>query len=160
MKTELRKAVLPVEIRALLAFDRKVFPAADRFDAKYWRACESYWLIAGKTKIGCCAFEKHVDFHDDFGNAPHRKGSLYISTTGILPRYQRQGFGSLMKAWQIAYARYHGYNRMITNCRKSNVRMIALNRQFGFRIVRTIPRYYAAPTDSAVLMELLLENAT
>ncbi len=158
MKIEFRKAVLPVEIRALLAFDRKVFPAADRFDAEYWRACESWWLIAGGTKVGCCAFEKHVDFHD--GNAPRRKASLYISTTGILPRFQNQGFGPLLKAWQIAYARYHGFNRVITNCRKRNVRMIALNRRFGFRIVRTIPRYYAEPADSAVLLELLLEHAT
>jgi ribosomal protein S18 acetylase RimI-like enzyme len=158
MKTEFRKAILPQEIRSLLAFDRKVFPAADRFDAEYWSACESWWLIAGGTKVGCCAFEKNVDFHD--GSATRRKGSLYISTTGILPRFQHQGFGPLLKAWQIAYARYHGFNRVITNCRKRNVRMIALNRRFGFRIVRTIPRYYAEPTDSAVLMELLLEHAS
>jgi ribosomal protein S18 acetylase RimI-like enzyme len=37
--------------------------------------------------------------------------------------------------------------------------MIALNRQFGFRIVRTIPRYYEEPADSSVLMELLLDHA-
>jgi ribosomal protein S18 acetylase RimI-like enzyme len=158
MKTEFRKAVLPDEIRALLAFDRKVFPLADRFDAAYWSICESHWLLVGNTKVGCCAFEKHVDFHDDSGVAPRLKGSLYISTTGILPRFQKQGFGPLLKAWQIAYARYHGFNRIITTCRKSNARMIALNRQFGFRIVRTIPKYYMEPTDSAVLMELLLEQ--
>jgi ribosomal protein S18 acetylase RimI-like enzyme len=159
MKTEFRKAVLPTEITALLAFDRKVFPAADRFDKAYWAACESYWLIVGNTRIGCCAFEKNVDFHDDSGNAPRRAGSLYISTTGILPKFQNQGFGPLLKSWEIAYARYHGFNRIITNCRKGNARMIALNRRFGFRIVRTIPRYYTEPTDSSVLMELLLDHA-
>ena len=159
MKTEFRKAVLPDEIRHLLAFDRKIFPPADRFDAAYWRTCESYWLIVGKTKVGCCAFQKHVDFHRASGDAPRRQGSLYISTTGILPRFQNRGFGPLLKSWEIAYARYHGFNRIITNCRKRNLRMIALNRQFGFRIVRTIPRYYMEPTDSAVLMELLLEHA-
>lgn len=150
MKTEFRKAILPKEIRGLLAFDGKVFPEADRFDAAYWKECESYWLIAGRTKVGCCAFVHGDDI------APHRKNSLYIATTGILPRFQHCGFGKLFKSWQIAYARYHGYNRVITHCRKSNTRIIALNRQFGFRIVRTIPRYYAEPTDSAVLMELLL----
>jgi ribosomal protein S18 acetylase RimI-like enzyme len=159
MKTELRKATLPQELRSLLAFDRKIFPPADRFDALYWTTCESYWLLAGKTKVGCCAFEKHVDFHDAGGVAPRREGSLYISTTGILPRFQKRGFGALLKSWEIAFARYHGFNRVITNCRKSNTRMIALNRRFGFRIVRTIPRYYREPADSAVLMELLLEHA-
>jgi ribosomal protein S18 acetylase RimI-like enzyme len=159
MKTEFRKAILPREMGALLAFDRKVFPKPDRFDRAYWSACESHWLMVGKTKVGCCAFEKNVDFHDADGNAPARTGSLYISTTGILPRFQNKGFGPLLKAWEIAYARYHGFNRIITNCRKRNARMIALNRQFGFRIVRTIPRYYMEPTDSSVLMELLLDHA-
>lgn len=153
MRTEFRKAVVPKEIQALLAFDAKVFPAADRFDADYWRACESHWLLVDNKKIGCCAFEKNI-------KAPRRRGSLYISTTGVLPRYQNLGFGPLIKAWQVAYARYYGFNRIITNCRKSNSRMIALNRQFGFRIVRTIPRYYSEPVEPAVLMELLLEHAT
>ena len=159
MKTEFRKAILPQELGALLAFDRNVFPRPDRFDRAYWRHCESHWLIAGKTKVGCCAFEKHVDFHDAEGRAPRREGSLYISTTGILPRFQKQGFGPLLKSWQIAYARYYGFSRIITNCRKRNIRMIALNRRFGFRIVRTIPKYYAEPTDASVLMELLLDHA-
>jgi ribosomal protein S18 acetylase RimI-like enzyme len=155
MITQFRKAILPKELGALLAFDRKVFPRADRFDAQYWSACESYWMIVGATKVGCCAFEKHVDFHSDDGRAPRLRGSLYISTTGILPRFQNRGFGPLMKAWEIAYARYHGFDRVITTCRKSNSRMIALNRKFGFRIVRTVSRYYVEPPDSAVLMELL-----
>jgi ribosomal protein S18 acetylase RimI-like enzyme len=160
MKTEFRKAILPREIRSLMAFDRKIFPPADRFDAVYWATCESYWLIAGKTKVGCCAFEKHVDFNDSFADvAPHRQGSLYISTTGILPRFQNRAFGPLFKSWQIAYARYHGFNRIITNCRRSNARMIALNKKLKFRIVRTIPRYYHEPVESAVLMELLLDHA-
>jgi ribosomal protein S18 acetylase RimI-like enzyme len=146
MKTEFRKAILPGELAALLAFDRKVFPKADRFDRAYWKECESYWLIVGRTKVGCCAFEKH-------------RGSLYISTTGILPRFQKQGFGPLLKSWEIAYARYYGFKRILTHCRKRNTRMIALNRQFGFRIVRTIPRYYEEPADSSVLMELLLDHA-
>jgi ribosomal protein S18 acetylase RimI-like enzyme len=159
MRTEFRKAVLPKEIGALLAFDRKVFPAADRFDRDYWQACESHWLLINNVKVGCCAFEKNVDFHDASGRARRREGCLYIATTGILPRFQSQGLGVLLKSWQIAYARYDGFNRIITTCRKQNTRMIALNRQFGFRIVKTIPQYYAEPTDSAVLMELLLTNA-
>jgi ribosomal protein S18 acetylase RimI-like enzyme len=158
MKTEFRKAILPQELSSLLAFDRKVFPKPDRFPRDYWQACECHWLIVGKTKVGCCAFEKHVDVRAD-GAAARNDGSLYISTTGILPRFQNRNFGPLLKSWEIAYARYHGFNRIITNCRKRNLRMIALNRRFGFRVVRTIPRYYLEPTDSAVLMELLLDHA-
>jgi len=161
MKTEFRKVDAQKEMRSLMAFDRKVFRASDRFPADYWRTCESYWLLAGNIKIGCCAFQRHIDFQEDVredGLNPPLKGSLYISTTGILPRYQRMGFGQLMKCWQIAYARFHGFSRIVTNTRKGNAGMIALNRKFGFATLRTTPRYYSAPPDATVVMELVLSR--
>jgi ribosomal protein S18 acetylase RimI-like enzyme len=66
------------------------------------------------------------------------------------------GFGQLMKCWQIAYARLHGFSRIVTNTRKRNTGMIALNRKFGFATLRTTPGYYSAPADSTVVMELVL----
>ncbi len=155
MRTEFRKAVLPRELRSLQAFDRKVFREADRFPAAYWRMCESYWMLVDGVKAGCCAFQKHVDFQDSGLNTA-LLGTLYISTTGILPKFQGRGFGQLFKTWQIAYARRHGFTRIVTNTRKRNASMIALNRKFGFRIVRTAPRYYSDPTDATVIMELVL----
>jgi len=157
LRTEVRKAVLPAEVRSLQVFDRKVFRKSDWFPASYWRTCESYWLLVNGVKIGCCAFQKHVDFLEDLGDDnPSVHGTLYISSTGILPKFQGQGFGQLLKCWEIAYARHHGFARIVTNTRKRNAAMIALNRKFGFRIVRISPRYYSDPTDAAVVMELAL----
>jgi ribosomal protein S18 acetylase RimI-like enzyme len=116
-------------------------------------------MLIGGVKAGCCAFEKNVDFQDDLrpdGVNPPRKRSLYIGSTGILPKFQGQGLGSLMKAWEIAFARYHGFTRIVTNTRKGNLPMIRLNRKFGFQVIRTSPRYYSDPVESAVVMELLL----
>jgi ribosomal protein S18 acetylase RimI-like enzyme len=158
MKTEFRRA-LSTEIRALAAFDRKIFRESDRFDTAYWKAVEAYWMLVNNVKVGCCAFEKHVDFQEDIGDDPtnfRMDGSLYISTTGILPAHQGKGLGQLLKCWEIAYARLHGFTRIITNSRKGNHAMIALNRKFGFEIIRTTPHYYSDPTDSAVVMELVL----
>ncbi len=158
MKTEFRRAILPSELRSLAAFDRKVFPS-DYFSTDQWRTYESYWLLINERKVGCCAFEKHVDFADDLredGLKPYREGSLYIASTGILPKLQGTGLGQLLKSWQIAYARLHGFSRIVTNTRKRNAAMLALNRKFGFRVVRVTPRYYARPTDATVVMELLL----
>jgi L-amino acid N-acyltransferase YncA len=137
MKVEFRKAVQPRETRALLAFDRRVFPVSDRFDADYWRCCEAWWMFVDRVKAGCCAFEEN-----------------YIATTGILPGYQGKGLGSLMKAWQIAYAKKRGYSCLIANARKSNAASIALNRKFGFRITKTVPDYYEEPNEPGVVMRL------
>jgi GNAT superfamily N-acetyltransferase len=160
LKIAFRKAVLPDELRSLAAFDRKVF-TSDHFPPSAWKEYECWWMLLDNRKIGCCAFEEHVDFQDDLredGVNPPRKGSLYISTTGILPRFQGKGFGTLLKAWQIGWARYHGFSRIITNTRRRNAAMIALNRKFHFRIVRTTPRYYDDPPDSTIVMELLLRD--
>ena len=159
MYTEFRKAILPDELRSLMAFDRKIFPIADLFDVGYWKFCEPYWMLVDGRKVGCCAFEKHVDIQEDIRADrvnPRLKGTLYISTTGILPAFQGKGFGSLLKTWQVCYARHHGFTRIVTNSRKRNRRMIALNRKFGFRVIRTTPKYYSGPSDSTVVMELLL----
>ncbi len=146
MRVEFRKVLLPSELPALMSFDRKIFPAADRFDAAYWQDVESWWMFVDGKKAGCCAFER-------------RGKTLYLSTTGLLPPFQGRGLGALLKSWQIAYARYHGFRRLSAHCRKSNKRMIALNQEFGFRMVRTIRGYYTGPGDAAVLMELRLKHA-
>jgi ribosomal protein S18 acetylase RimI-like enzyme len=146
---EFKRAQLPGELRALQAFDKKVFRKSDVFPAEYWKQCEPYWLLIDGVKAGCCAFDKHT---------LHAKGTLYVSTTGILPRFQRRGLGQLMKQWQIAYARRHGFTRIVITTRKSNAAMITLNRKFQFKTVRTIPRYYADPSEPALVMELLLNS--
>ncbi len=159
MKTEFRPAILPKELRSLTTFDRKVFSASDAFPPSYWKECEAWWMLIDGHKAGCCAFLPHLDFLEDVspeGENPAMQGSLYIATTGLLPKYQGQGLGALFKAWEIAYARRHGFTRIITNTRKRNKRMIELNQSFGFTTLRTTPRYYAEPRDATVVMELRL----
>jgi ribosomal protein S18 acetylase RimI-like enzyme len=157
MKTEFRKARLPQDLRSLLLFDRKTFSASDLFTAADWKHYKTFWMLVDNVKVGCCAFQEHVDFAEDIRAVnPRRKGSLYITTTGILPKYQGQGYGQLLKAWEIAYAYHGGFTRIITNTRSQNARMLELNRQFGFRRVRTTKGYYADPVDATVVMELRL----
>jgi len=156
MKTEFRKAVIPDDVRSLRAFDRQVFRRDDWFGTEDWRTYESWWMVVEGVRVGCCAFEPNVDFQEDVradGTNPAMKGSLYISTTGILPRVQQSGLGRLFKSWQIAYARFHGFRRIVTNCRRRNTAIVDLNKSFGFRIIRTTPRYYSGPIDATVVLE-------
>jgi ribosomal protein S18 acetylase RimI-like enzyme len=158
MHTEFRRAVTPKEVRSLVIFDHKAFDEypGDWFDQGAWQIYESWWMIVGGRKIGCCAFARHTDFKEDLKphkDNPHRRGSLYIATTGILPQFQGMGFGNLLKSWQLSYARHHGFSRIVTNTRKSNKAMIKLNEKFGFQIIRTTPGYYEDPREATVVME-------
>ncbi len=157
MRTEFRRAVLPRELTRLVAFDHKVFKKADWFRKADWERYENYWMIVDGIAVGCCGFEHHADFDQEQESSPRLRGSLHISTTGILPRFQGQGFGRLLKSWQIAYARHHHFTGIVTNHRASNRGMIKLNKAFGFRIIRRRKtNYYADPSEPTVVMELKL----
>jgi ribosomal protein S18 acetylase RimI-like enzyme len=148
------------EMRALVAFDRIVFRASDRFPRDYWMETIPYWMRIDGVKVGCCAFQHHIDFREDLGQDNlSRKGSLYIATTGIHPRFQSLGLGTLMKCWQISYARSLGFHRIVTNVRARNAAIVALNEKFGFRTLRTTPGYYAGPRDATIVMEKSLRGA-
>jgi len=155
MTTEFLRALLPAEIRSLIAFDHKVFSKADWFRRADWQRYESYWMIVDGVRAGCCAFEHNVDFREDVEEQnPPLAGSLYVTTTGILPRFRGKGLGDLLKCWQLAYARQHGFARVVTNVRKSNRPMIRLNSKFGFKILRTSKLdYYSQPPEPTVVME-------
>ena len=157
MRTEFRKVRTADEIGSLMAFDRKVFSSVDCFPRDHWLNVLSYWMLIDGIKVGCCAFENNVDFQQDQrrdGVNPPLTGSLYIASTAILPRFQGHGFGRMLKAWQVAYAWRHKFNRIVTNTRKRNKPMIHLNRKFSFEVIRITPGYYSGPSDSTVVMEL------
>jgi ribosomal protein S18 acetylase RimI-like enzyme len=152
LKISFKRADVRKEIRSLLAFDRKAFAAypGDWFEPADWESCEPWWMLLDGRKVGCCAFARHTP----------RRGSLFISTTGILPGLQGKGLGRLLKCWQIAFARHHGFKRIVTNTRSSNQKMIELNRKFGFKTLRKLPRYYSDPVEATVVMALDLRKTT
>ena len=146
MELEFRRVDVEKELRRLREFDKRVFLKADLFPASFWRAAEVYWMLVDGKRVGCCALQDELE----------ADGVLAISSTGILPAWQGIGLGRVMKAWQIAYARRHGYGRVVAETRASNERMIRLNQSFGFRSVRTTPGSYFDPEEAAVEMELVL----
>jgi GNAT superfamily N-acetyltransferase len=158
MKASFRKVVLPGEKKRLVAFDQKVFRRADWFHSDDWDRYESFWMLVNGRKVGCCAFERGADFEvDPDDDIAPRSGSLYIASTGILRQHRGKGFGVRFKRWQIAWARRHGFTRIVTNCRRSNHAIIRLNEKFGFKILRfTNTNYYRQPPEPAVVMELRL----
>ncbi len=146
MKLEFLAVDVEKELRRLREFDKKLFSKGDLFPAAFWRECEVWWMLVDGKRVGCCAMQPEVD----------ADGALAITSTGILAEWQGMGLGRVMKAWQVAYARRHGYQKIVTTSRAGNSPMIQLNKSFGFRVVRKIPRYYCDPEETGVEMELKL----
>jgi len=155
MIVEFRKAELPADAVALHEMDVEIF-GEDAFELAHWLTLESYWILADGEVAGCAAFIRDVDFaedlRDDDENEPQR-GTLYIQSTGLLAKYRGRGIGGRVKAWQIEHAKRNGFRRVVTNCREGNAAMIAINRTFGFREIRTTPGYYG-DGEATVVMEL------
>jgi RimJ/RimL family protein N-acetyltransferase len=154
---EFRKTLLPQDAAALWHLDVEIF-GTDAFPPEDWLTLESYWIVVDAQIAGCAAFIHDVDFGEDLEetgeNVPQR-GTLYIQSTGLRPQFRGKGLGGQVKAWQIDYARRHGFHRIVTNCRASNSAMISINKKFGFQPIRTTPGYYA-DGEPTVVMELIL----
>jgi ribosomal protein S18 acetylase RimI-like enzyme len=153
MRVEFRRVPIPDEIDALLAFDRRAFVdfQADLFDADDWTGFISYWMIVNGETVGCSAV-----VHDAHYDETAKPGSLWIASTGILPEHRRKGFGQMPKEWQIVYARERGFKEIVTNMRKSNHPIIALNEKLGFTTREISAEYYSEPDEDAIVMRLQL----
>jgi ribosomal protein S18 acetylase RimI-like enzyme len=157
MVLEFRKAALPAEALDLWKLDVEIF-GVDAFTPEDWLSLESYWIVVDVQVAGCAAFIHDVEFGEDLGAGENlaQPGTLYIQSTGLLPEFRGRGLGSRVKEWQIEYARRNGFVRMVTNCRESNVAMIAINERFGFRAIRKTAGYYS-DGEATVVMELVLK---
>jgi [ribosomal protein S18]-alanine N-acetyltransferase len=67
-----------------------------------------------------------------------------------LPEHRRKGYGQTLKEWQIVYAREHGFKVIVTNMRRSNDPIIALNEKLGFTTREISAEYYSEPDEDAI----------
>jgi ribosomal protein S18 acetylase RimI-like enzyme len=150
---EFRPAKLPDELEALQHIDQLIFAdyPGDLFSDEDWLLFDSHWMLEDGQIVGCAAFLAGVDF--DFAPRP---GCIHIMTTGVLPEHRGRGLGKLQKQWEIEFARSHGFQVIVTNTRRSNLRMIHLNEAFGFHFRQIAPGFYPDPPEDAVVMELRL----
>ncbi|MBQ8357396.1 MAG: ribosomal protein S18-alanine N-acetyltransferase [Clostridia bacterium] len=101
-----------------------------------------------------------------FGFACTAKGGEVIAYGGMLtvldegqitnvathPDHRRQGLAGQVLAALLGEARARGLSFVTLEVRVSNVPAIALYQKFGFAIVGRRPRFYAHPTEDALIM--------
>jgi GNAT superfamily N-acetyltransferase len=69
-----------------------------------------------------------------------REGALYVFSTTILPRFQGQGYGTILKAYHLGRAAQAGYRVMIGHAREGP--SCALNAGFGAVLGKRHPNWY------------------
>lgn len=81
-----------------------------------------------------------------------------ITTIGVSPHYQRQGYGRLLMNTMIDLAICHGCETMSLEVRVSNEKAIALYQSLGFTIEAIRKNYYQDNHEDAYLMMKRLED--
>lgn len=149
------------ELDQLQKLDRELFPTEEPFDSEFWVDSKTrvYWVLWQGNPIGMTvlATDSTVadSYNDDLRSEP---GTLYIISTGLIDQYRRRGMGYAIKEWQIAEAGRLGQQRIVTNCRMSNLPIQKLNAKVGFRSTRVIPSFFTNPTEDSLVMELEVMN--
>lgn len=83
-------------------------------------------------------------------------GELEILNFGILPEYQKQGFGSILWKHLLQKAFNHSVKTIYLEVRVSNDNALRFYRKRGFKVVMTRKNFYINPIENAVLMKLSL----
>lgn len=77
-----------------------------------------------------------------------------IANVATLPEYRGKGYARAALCALIDYAREGETRTMTLEVRRSNTPAISLYESLGFRVVGERPRFYRAPVEDALLMEL------
>lgn len=77
-----------------------------------------------------------------------------ITNVATLPSYRRRGFSRAVLEELIARAGEKGISSIFLEARVSNTPALSLYRSLGFCEIGTRRRFYSAPVEDAVLMEL------
>jgi ribosomal protein S18 acetylase RimI-like enzyme len=160
MEIAIVRAHIPKDARALANLERKAFLNGDDWapPSFYYghRRLRSFWLLQNGRRIGvtCLVHHATISSKDGVLYAPMRD-ALYIVSTSVLPRFQGYGFGGVLKAWHIAYARKKGFKKIVTNARAGNIASIHLNLKFGFAIVGEIANCYP-DGETGIVLEMNL----
>ena len=154
MHAEFIKIDLEKEVDRLVEMEAKIFSPSDRLLAKHFEGTECYWVVADGVIVGCTAFRHNYIVVKELGLISC-EGGFYIMSTGIMPEFQGIGLGNKIKEWQISHAKAEGFVRITTMCRENNLRMINLNKKFGFAVSSLVfPNSYHDPEESGIIMYL------
>lgn len=154
---EIKKAILPRDLKILERLDRLSFPDyQDQIYKESWEKYQNYIIFVNKKPVGYRSVQPHTGLYD-YATDTHEKkrGALHLTSVGIIPLFRRKGLGQLLLTWAIVYAKLGKFKSMNATCRKSNTPITSLFKKMGFKIICEIKNFYP-DGETAVVEELFL----
>ncbi len=155
---EIKKAVLPRDLRTLERLDGLSFNYTDPIYKESWRKYQNYIVFVNKKPVGYVAVQPHMGLYSYKTDIHQKKhGSLHLTAIGIVPTFRKKGFGQLLVTWAITYAKIGKFTSINATSRKSNKPIINLVKKAGFKITREIKNFYP-DGETAVVEELFFKK--
>jgi len=83
---------------------------------------------------------------------------LHINNIGVRRSLRRSGIGTHLLAHALSWARRNGAKQALLEVRDGNEAAQALYRKCGFEVVGRRRRYYRAPVEDALIMNLSFQR--
>lgn len=97
---------------------------------------EVYYIALDKMKD----WDADEEQLDDGLEPYYDKNMMYCFSNTILPKFQKQGYGKILKAWFLGYSKGEGFELTIGHARPEG--SLQLNESFGAEVVRTFETWY------------------
>lgn len=156
---EIKRAVLPRDLKILERLDRLSFPHLQaQIYKEDWKKYQNFIIFVRRKSVGYVSVQPHIGLYNKKGVQERRRGSLHATVLGVIPSYRGKGIGELLTTFVIVYARIGGFQSVNATSRQSNQPIISLVKKMGFRITKKIKKYYD-DGETAVVEEFFLKKS-
>ena len=149
------KFIQDVSLKDSLIFDEE-YPENLKFDLETKQGlkndgCEFFYMVNAETNelIGETCFLP-LDTMQDWGPEEEQledglepfygRNAMYCYSNTILGKYQKQGYGKLLKAWFLGYAKAKRFDLIVSHARDNG--SIKLNLSFGAEIIQSFNNWF------------------
>ena len=136
------------QTKELDALMQRIFPEELPLQESDWQepGTISFFILAEGKRIGFVTIQENREPATSYeADPPFAPGFAYLLFIGILPDYQKKGFGTAAMHWLMSWAKSKNLNQIVSNIRPSNIASERLHDAIGFKELVIYKDYYPEP---------------
>jgi ribosomal-protein-alanine N-acetyltransferase len=139
------RPLAPSDLPALFALDQRCFPPGIAYSQREIR--DALRLAPRGFHLACSAAASLAGFILTLRRADRG----HVITIDVAPEFRRHGIGQRLLAAAEDFYRRTGARGMRLEAAVDNQPALAFYSRFGYRVIRTLPRYYSPRLDAVLL---------